>query len=159
MNRRGSAIRWSTTLTLVAALALSGAATAASQETEHRPGHKSPPLALALSVFLPGAGQVYNGDYLKGTVMFVGTAVAVSASILTLSDALSLDDDTSDTSTHVLGAVGVGLILWSWIDAPLSARAINRRLEAGSVGVDLGPRLQVAGVGRSVDFSLLRIHF
>ena len=158
MSRPGLVLRWAAAAALVSVLTLGEAMTASAQEA-HPQGHKSPPLALALSVVLPGAGQVYNGDYLKGAVMFVGTAVAISASMLSLSDVFALDDDTSDTGTHILGAVGVGLILWSWIDAPLSARAINRRLEAGSVGVDLGPRLDAAQATPGMGFSLLRIEF
>ncbi|HSG09240.1 MAG TPA: DUF5683 domain-containing protein [Longimicrobiales bacterium] len=158
MNRRTLTPRRDAVALLFAALTLGGAATAAAQEADHQ-GRRSPPLALALSLVLPGAGQVYNGDYLKGTVMFVGTAAVISASMLSLSDAFGLDDDTSGTGTHVLGAVGVGLILWSWIDAPLSARAINRRLEAGGSTVALGPRVQVAKRGGGVDLTLLGIGF
>lgn len=158
MNRPRHAIRWVAVAALLSVLTLGDAMTASAQEAPPR-GHKSPPLALALSVVLPGAGQVYNGDYLKGAVMFVGTVAVISASMLSLSDVFALDDDTSDTGTHVLGAVGVGLILWSWIDAPLTARAINRRLEAGSVGVDLGPRLDTARGTPGVGVSLLRVEF
>ena len=158
MNRRSPALQRAAVAALSAALTLGGATTATAQEADHQ-GRKSPPLALALSFVLPGAGQVYNGDYLKGAVMFGGAVLAAGAVLLSASDVLGLDDDTSGTGTHILGAAGVGLILWSWIDAPLSASAINRRLEAGGTTVDLGPRVHVAQKGGGVDLSLLRIGF
>jgi hypothetical protein len=108
-------------------------------------------------VVLPGAGQVYNGHYLKAAVMFGGAALTAGPIILTASDVLGLDDDTSGTAVHILGAAGVGLILWSWIDAPLSAKAINRRLDAGRLAVEIGPRIDRWGQG--VGLSLLRIGF
>ena len=77
----------------------------------------------------------------------------------TMAAVLGLDDDTSGTGTHILGAVGVGLIVWSWLVAPLSARAINRRLDAGSLGLDVGPRFEIVRAGKGIDLSLFRIGF
>jgi hypothetical protein len=110
-------------------------------------------------VLVPGAGQVYNGDYLKAGIMFGGAVITAGPLILTASDVLGLDDDTSGTGTHVLGALGVGLILWSWIDAPLSAKAINRRLDSGRVALEVGPGVEIAPWGLGTDLSLLRIGF
>lgn len=36
---------------------------------------KNPVLAAVLCIFITGLGQVYNGDFLKGIVMFVGAVV------------------------------------------------------------------------------------
>jgi hypothetical protein len=157
MNGRPTASRWARVLTLSAALTLAGATTAVAQGTDDQEGRESPPLALALSVVLPGAGQVYNGHYLKAAVMCGGAALTAGPIILTASDVLGLDDDTSGTAVHILGAAGVGLILWSWIDAPLSAKAINRRLDAGRLAVEIGPRIDRWGQGFGL--SLLRIGF
>ena len=158
MAFRRSAFRWTTMFTLSAALTLGGATRASAQEAAQQ-GRKSPPLALALSVLVPGAGQVYNGDYLKGGVMFGGAVITVGPVILTASDVFGLDDDKSGTGTHVLGALGVGLILWSWIDAPLSAQAINRRLDSGRLALEMGPRVEIARSGMGIDLRLVRVGF
>ena len=158
MSGRRSARRWAAVVAITAALALAGGPRAAAQ-VGASPGRKSPALALALSVVVPGAGQVYNGHYLKGALVFGGAALMAGPIILTASDVLGLDDDTSGTTVHVLGAAGMGLILWSWIDAPLSAKAINRRLDAGGAGLEIGPRFGMPREGGGVGLSLLRIRF
>jgi hypothetical protein len=71
--------------------------------------------------------------------MFGGVALTAGPIILTIADILELDDDRSGRGVHAAAALGMGLILWSWIDAPLSAAAINRRIEAGAVAFNLGP--------------------
>lgn len=158
MSDRRWAFRWTTLVAFSLVLHLGVMAPTAAQESGG-PSHKSPPLALALSVLLPGAGQVYNGHYLKGAVMFGGAVVTAGPIILTASDVLGLDDDKSGTGTHILGAVGVGVILWSWIDAPLSAKAINRRLDAGRLTLEMGLRVEIASAGDALDLSLLRVGF
>jgi hypothetical protein len=154
MNGRRLVFRWAAVATLAAGLTLGAPTNAAAQDAE---GRKSPGLALALSLVVPGAGQVYNGHYAKGAVMFGGAVLAAGSIVLTLSDLLELDDDKSGTGVHVLGVAGMGLILWSWIDAPLSAKAINRKLDAGRLALEIGPRVEIARSGGSVDLSLVRI--
>jgi TM2 domain-containing membrane protein YozV len=44
-------------------------------ETNGKIGHKDPGIAAALSFFIAGAGQVYNGEVLKGAGVFVGFAI------------------------------------------------------------------------------------
>jgi hypothetical protein len=143
---------------------------------------KSPALAFGLSFVLPGAGQFYNGDYLKGAIQ-----TTLFAAGLTLALALGEEEsvyssgaytDYSYYGTYTYynpsysggGAsawlyVGIGLAagswLWSVIDAPLSASAINEaqddvrfghmfEMKSGSnvVGLDLG--LQRQGVAMNV---------
>ena len=87
MRGRRSVFRWTTALALSAALVL-GVTTTVSGQTGDQQGHKSPPLALALSVLVPGAGQFYNGDYLKGGVMLGGAVITAGAILLTASDVL-----------------------------------------------------------------------
>ncbi|MBP7737951.1 MAG: hypothetical protein KA369_18380 [Spirochaetes bacterium] len=43
---------------------------------------KSVPLAVALSVFIPGAGQMYAGKWLQGAVSFVGVAALAGGAFL-----------------------------------------------------------------------------
>jgi len=123
------------------------------------PAEKSPALALGLSLLVPGAGQFYNGQPLKGAVMLGGAVASSWAIVLTAADVLKLDDDTSDTKVHVLGGIGIAIVVWSWIDAPLSARAINRRIRAGDVALELGPFLDISGRSQNVAVTLLRARF
>ncbi len=90
--------------------------------------------------------------------------------------------ETFFSNTDGCGWVTVGLIgmagfaLWSWIDAPLAANAINRRIDAGQVALEVGPRLIVPsgrtaigrlrpsgpsslGPGSRIDLGLLRVSF
>jgi len=142
------------------ALALAGLPVGlAAQAPGAAASERSPALALGLSVLLPGAGQIYNGQHLKGVVMFAGAVATSWAIVLTASDVLGLDDDTSDAGVHTIGAIGIGLVLWSWIDAPLSARAINRRIRAGRATLDVGALLVPPGPGHRLDVTLLRAAF
>jgi len=43
---------------------------------------KSVPLAVTLSVFVPGAGQMYAGKWLQGVVSFVGVAALAGGAFL-----------------------------------------------------------------------------
>jgi hypothetical protein len=126
---------------------------------EAGPGEKSPALALGLSLLVPGAGQFYNGQVLKGAVMLGGAVATSWAIVLTAADVLELDDDTSDTTVHVVGGIGMAIIVWSWIDAPLSARAINRRIRAGDVTLELGPSPQFGGAHGGLSVGVLRAEF
>jgi TM2 domain-containing membrane protein YozV len=67
---------------------------------------KEPAVALLLSFFLPGVGQIYNGDIGKGIAFMIGFWVLVW--------------------------IGIGIVFWIWamIDAYQSATNINlgRRL-------------------------------
>jgi len=100
---------------------------------------KSPGLAFLLSFWIfPGAGQGYNGQWGKGVAMFAGALVSVGMFAAGIDDCVSGD-------TCGVGAAGfigfVGFWLWSWIDAPISASAINRRIDAGGMALGVGPRL------------------
>jgi len=106
-------------------------------------------VAFLLSAFvLPGAGQAYNGQWGKGGLMLGGMAVSLG---LVVAD----DCDVFYTANNCgfLTAAGVvsflGFALWSYIDAPLTANAINRRIDAGQVALEIGPQLTLPP-GRSV---------
>jgi hypothetical protein len=51
-------------------------------EEYKRMPRKSVPLAVALSVFIPGAGQMYSGKWLQGAVSFVGVAALAGGAFL-----------------------------------------------------------------------------
>ena len=121
------------------------AQTASEQTVEAR---KSPFVAFALSfLVIPGAGQAYNGQWGKGGLMLGGVAVSFGV-------VLADDCDVFYTANNcgfltAAGLVGVaGFVLWSWIDAPLAANAINRRIDAGQVALEIGPQL-ILPQGRS----------
>jgi TM2 domain-containing membrane protein YozV len=77
------------------------------------PGGRSPGVAVLLSFFIIGAGQLYNGDIAKGLGFFLG---AVVSGILCV----------------VLVGFAILPVLWicSMIDAHYGADQANRRLQA-----------------------------
>ncbi len=127
------------TTVLIGSAHTAEAQTANGQTVESR---KSPWAAGGLSVLLPGAGQAYNGQWGKGGLMLGGMAVSFGV-------VLADDCDVFYTANNcgfltAAGFVGVvGFALWSWIDAPLAANAINRRIDAGQVALEIGPQLIV----------------
>jgi hypothetical protein len=100
-------------------------------------GRKSPGVAFLLSFLITGGGQVYNGQYAKAGIMFGGSVISLGIALSSWEDCWDFDDCGAFTA-GVIGAVGFGLA--SWIDAPISASSINRRLDAG-LALDIGPRL------------------
>ena len=106
---------------------------------------KSPALAFLLSFWIPGAGQGYNGQWSKGVGMFAGELVSVGVFAASIDDCA---EGVGDCGVTIAGFIGVvGFWLWSWIDAPISASAINRRIDAGGMALEVGPRLYDAPSG------------
>jgi TM2 domain-containing membrane protein YozV len=124
---------------------------------------KNPELAGALSVLVPGLGQVYNGETVKGisvlTGFLGGIAVCIAAKI----------GDTND-SIGASGWLGVGMIgtayLWGIIDAPLSANRINREnatrgmgplieIHAGAYSISLKTGITPHGISACVRLGVL----
>lgn len=97
---------------------------------------KVPRLAAALSVLLPGAGQLYNEQYGKATLAFFGTLVLVGGIALT---GLVLNVFLTVVTLGTLSAVGTVLmvlaIAFGWLlpasiaawDAYDQARSLNAR--------------------------------
>ena len=153
---------------MLAAILLSFAATLAAssaslaQTPEESPQRKSPPLALALSVVVPGGGQAYNGEWGKSAVVF-GTVVA-GVGLFGSDLAICLwDDDGENCTRAAVGMAVTGLVLlYSLIDAPLTARSINRRRSLGDIDITVGPSFGGAsgpkrrGFG---DLNLIRLTF
>ena len=143
---------------------------------------KSPLGAFALSFIIPGAGQAYNGQWTnKGGVMLVGTVASLLVAEVAAGSGNCWGLDTADGGLDCALGYGavvavIGFWLWSWIDAPRSAKAINRRIDAGQVALEIGPQLlaprsrsAIAGLRSSgppsfqrsspFDLSLLRVRF
>ena len=91
---------------------------------------KQPGKAFLLSFFLPGLGQYYNGDWEKGVIQ---QSLAVGGTILFLTEGLG--DDWNNFYT-IWAPIGLGIAatgsIWSIIDAPISARRINRQYTVNS---------------------------
>ncbi len=103
---------------------------------------KSPWVALGLSM-LPGGGQAYNGQWAKGGLM-LGGAVLFSVPLLGQIECGLDPDDECGGAALIVGFIGIaGIALWTLIDAPISAIAINRRIDEGQVALEIGPQLMV----------------
>jgi len=89
---------------------------------------KSPTTAFLLSLaggvtLLPGLGQHYNGEHKKGFLM--GAAWYSGMIIL-----FSTESRDTETTGQIIGLpLVLGSIIWSCIDAPLSANKINRKAQ------------------------------
>ena len=97
-----------------------------SPDTLRTENQKSPIKAFVLSLvggvtILPGLGQHYNGEHKKGYLM---GAAWYSGMIILIS---TLSRDTETTGQIIGFPLVYGSLLWSSIDAPISAKRINRR--------------------------------
>ncbi len=119
--------------------------------------HKNPWLAFGLSALIPGTGQFYNEQYEKG-IPQLGAAIAGSALVFSAvrdnyEDIYGnwVDADEDDQRAVYGGILWLGGLLWSVIDAPVSANRINRERQRGSevegVTLDLDPVLGRNGAG------------
>ncbi len=125
-------------------------------QTESR---KSPWAALGLSFLIPGGGQAYNGQWAKGGLMLGGAALFAVPVLGELECGLEADDECGGVAFTV-GVIGLfGIVAWSLIDAPITAKAINRRIDAGGVALEIGPRLIVPNRDSRVGLSLVRVRF
>lgn len=102
-------------------------------------GRKSPGVAFLLSFLIVGAGQGYNGQWGKALLMAGGAVTSLAIAGAGAEDCV----DFEDCGRFTLGVVGaLGFALWSWIDAPISASAINTRIDMG-LALEVGPRTQL----------------
>lgn len=83
---------------------------------------KSPGLAFLLSFLVPGLGQHYNGQHLKGAAI-EGVFVGAIVTALWVPRTIEVDELKNLFATLVMLGVSAG----SMIDAPISASAINKR--------------------------------
>ena len=104
--------------------------------------YRSPGLAFLFSFLLPGGGQYYNKEYVKGGIMtglwFAGmitSAIGASQDITCYDHPNSnsftcTHDDDPNPAIAVGGTVMFGTWLWSVIDAPVRASRNNKGLKA-----------------------------
>jgi TM2 domain-containing membrane protein YozV len=101
-------------------------------------GYKSPGLAFALSFLFPGIGQYYNGDIAKGviqSVLYAGGWTLFftcgweweSYEYWTGMDYAWSENEIQTPWLWIGLSLASGSAIWSMIDAPISANAINKR--------------------------------
>lgn len=78
---------------------------------------KNPGIAIVLSFFFPGLGQLYNGEIKKGILFIVCYAISI-------------------VLMFVIIGFFTAFIVWIWamVDANSSAKRINLSLAAGNQG-------------------------
>ncbi len=88
-----------------------------------KPSYKSPWVAFLLSYIIPGSGQIYNGEIIKG-LLFTGTFLLGAGIALIPAIGATSGSDWPTSSYIGAGIAGVAYI-WQLIDAPVSANRIN----------------------------------
>ena len=111
--------------------------------------HRYPGLSFLFSFLYPGIGQYYNGQVGKGVVMTVLATGSLATMIVMYSNAntdsygnINISDNDA-TTVGVAAIVMLGTYIWSMIDAPVSASAMNRRNEPLSWNVGKSSKLSI----------------
>lgn len=112
---------------------------------------KNPWIAFLLSTAIVGSGQFYNQQYSKGSAMFVGAATGVGMYFFSRADNYTheisfkhIDRKDNDSMGNVGVGLTLGFIVWSMIDAPISAIKINERNQQA---VTMGPMIDRDRIG------------
>lgn len=95
---------------------------------------KNPLVALLLSAVLPGLGQIYNTQILKGLVL-VGLNFAISflvkePLILVLESSGPLENRPGFIVVLGYAVAGLALLIFSMIDAKKTADTLNKDIES-----------------------------
>ena len=112
---------------------------------------REPVVAAICSIVVPGAGQGYNGQWTKAAVCLGGSIIGWSIAISSLEDDFTLESPQLELRDGYEGAaligmlIGLGSHVYSIIDAPVTAKNINKRLAQ--------PKLSIAPTQRGVMFS------
>ena len=92
-------------------------------------------MAFGLSFILPGAGQFYNGHFLKG-LGYLGQWAAGAMMV-------SVAPEPPNPAWEMGAAFMIGSLLASAVDAPVSAIRINKKIETATAVVPAGVQLAV----------------
>jgi hypothetical protein len=97
------------------------------QRTQANPALGKPPrlpgIAFLWSCFIPGAGQVYNGQMIKGALIIA----AMTSGFCMLFNGLGKERTrVHQNVSNTGGCIFLGAWIYSVIDAPISASRINR---------------------------------
>ncbi len=114
-------------------------------------GVKKPWLAFLLSTAIVGGGQFYNEQMGKGSAMFLGAATGIGLFYATRNDNYRkkltgehLDPDENDGKGNLGLGLALGFVVWSMVDAPVSAIKINERNQQA---MTIGPMIEGDKVG------------
>lgn len=94
---------------------------------------KSPLLAMGLSFFIPGAGQIYNGEILKGIGLFAGIVTLVLLSVFYIEPAAATADKLKKSNSlldivTLVTRVGIPVLwVYNWGSAYQSADPIYQK--------------------------------
>jgi hypothetical protein len=109
------------------------AAEGAAQATSGPTTKREPVISFVLSLVWPGLGQLYNGptEQTKGIVMIAVAGATLGMMIAGSSGDCEFDNnfniDCGNETLAAIGAVGyLANFVWSVVDAPIRAKAINR---------------------------------
>ena len=84
---------------------------------------RSPFVAVLLSGLFPGLGQVYNRQWLKALLFFLGAALTGFGPVSPLNIDIDLDDPVAGLRKALLLSVPfLAVALWSLVDAYRTAR-------------------------------------
>jgi TM2 domain-containing membrane protein YozV len=125
------------------------------ENTSGVPPYKDPFIAGVLSWFMMGVGQIYAGEYWKGSLFIAASLTNKVLLILLLNhvnskygsndEIVNVNWSTFDTSTRVLIVLyiveALGLRIFNVVDAVVSARRYNERLEStreNGLSLDIG---------------------
>lgn len=131
---------------------------------------KSRELACCFSCLVPGLGQVYNQEYIKGAIFLGGSLICLA---LMIADSPRYEDGRvvkkAGPVYYVASAAGMAITLWSMIDAWQGAERINRargygralfNFEDGRWAVrPSGPGVSLKGGHASIGVNLVQIEF
>ena len=102
---------------------------------QSKPSYKSPWIAFLISYVIPGGGQIYNGEILKG-LLFPCTIV-IGAGIAFIPAIGATSGSEFPTSSYIgLGIAGIAYA-WQLIDAPVSASRINEENNLSLLRIDI----------------------
>ncbi|HRI27589.1 MAG TPA: hypothetical protein PK239_14095 [Chitinophagales bacterium] len=114
---------------------------------------KNPAAAYILSLAVPAAGQMYNGEVRKGISILVVEAIG-----LTMASAgagwiyESIDPEFGDWLFWAGLSLTSATHIYSVFDAPISAQRINKKIRSGEYGTSIHIKLSPAGAGLCLNF-------
>jgi hypothetical protein len=121
---------------------------------------KSPVISGILSFFFPGAGQLYNEDFLKGIILIAATIAAIVSIVFTgisMGSRMYNGSDIFPQATQIVTIVTAALILFGiWlygmIDAVIFAQKTNVYVaaNASAANSDTAPRSKEGMIGLGI---------
>jgi TM2 domain-containing membrane protein YozV len=113
---------------------------------------KEPILSWFLSFAIPGVGQIYNGDKVKGTCFLIGAFACYLGMYVPSIDHYLTEDEAAVVGFSMLGYLT--LWIWSQIDAPIRANKIN--LEHGYLSWNVGKNTRLS-ISPDIQYNILPI--